>query len=256
MTLPLVKDDLNFPKADQPELRVITWSSTGNEIQVGIVTKDNAKSVKITPNSNNTKKLDRIALTDIPTHINVKAVNTSSRRGETYVRIDLDFGRNISANLLEGYVSSTTNLTLGMHEDSISGKGIFKVITGTNPAANVEITQTVPANRYWVLHSMNYTLVTDANAATRRVSLNFSNGSSIYLTLVPSISQIESLTQTYNWTAQGDQQGVQDLHTNQILPNTKIVLPAGHIITTVTSNRQVGDDFGAPLMFVEEFVQD
>jgi hypothetical protein len=120
--------------------------------------------------------------------------------------------------------------------------------TGTDPAANVEITETLTTT-FKQVYAVRFRLVTDANAANRTVNLIIDDGTNILWQKAAGAVQAASLTRDYLFTT-----GVTDgaaFDANGLivmaLPPYFPMLP-GFRIRTTTTNRQVGDNFGAPLM--------
>ena len=64
----------------------------------------------------------------------------------------------------------STVIKIATINDNLDGPGTIQSITGTDPSAGNEISQTVPANTIWRLWGMYATLVTDAGVADRRAS--------------------------------------------------------------------------------------
>jgi len=134
------------------------------------------------------------------------------------------------------------------------GQGRLRLITGTDPAVDTEISEAVPTNAKWKLISIQLTLVTDANAATRRVKYTLDNGTTVYLIQPMEGTQIESLTRNYNIFI-GSIFG-----SNPTNNDFKVELPREQILDqtwafkTTTTNLQAGDNFAAPQMVVREWL--
>lgn len=133
-----------------------------------------------------------------------------------------------------------------------AGSGL-SVVTGTDPAANTEVSETVPANARWQLLSVRVQLVTDATAANREVALQFDDGTTPYFNSSAAANQAASLTRQYT-AASAITRGADATGTGiQIaLPASELWLPAGHRIRTSTTNRQATDNYGAPTLLVRE----
>jgi len=123
--------------------------------------------------------------------------------------------------------------------------------TGTDPAANVEITETMTAMTK--LYAVRFRLVTDANVANRTVNLIIDDGTNTIWQKVVGATQAASLTRDYLFVpppftdqAAFDANGliVSSLPNLPLLPNWRI--------RTSTTNRQATDNFGAPLLHVWE----
>lgn len=184
------------------------------------------------------------------------------KRGQCFVQVRATRGIQSSrfhyAQLMSGYVS--TSDPLGWPGDprrsSLEGRGNLRSITGTDPAANVEIAETVPTGAQWLLYAVKATLVTDANVANRQSMLAIKDSAGVLVAVSPFPgTQAASLTNDLHWMA-GVTHAVQILSTSKTagLP-TPMYLSAGFTINTVTSLRQVGDNYGAPQLLVEEWLE-
>lgn len=158
--------------------------------------------------------------------------------------------------LLQGYVTSNARLAWPGSPilPSTAGAGRLRSITGTDPAAGVEILETVPANVRWRLYGIRFVFVTSAVAANRSVVLVFDDGTNQYLSISDNQVQAASLSHTYVAMPSG-QIGLMggSLHTLN-LPND-LWLPAGSRFGTATGSKDAGDNFSAPQYLVEEFIE-
>ena len=135
----------------------------------------------------------------------------------------------------------------------LEGPGRIRAITGTNQAVNTEITETVPAGAVWRLLGTRFTLVTDANVATRQVTLIVDDGANTIWQADGNATQLLGLTRNYNffpWSTLPAAAGTEIF--GFVPPN--MLLQAGFRIRTSTANIQAGDDYGAPIMLVEEWL--
>ena len=150
--------------------------------------------------------------------------------------------------------SAQVSRVTGAVSSCAPGAGVIRSITGTNPAAGGAMIETVPAGVVWRFISMNVTLVTDANVASRTVHFLFDDGTNIYLRVTNDQGQAENLTQIYN-VANGVHTGFVNPNIQSLPSPSDLFLPAGHRIREGTNNFQSGDDWGAPQMLVEECKQ-
>lgn len=125
------------------------------------------------------------------------------------------------------------------------------VYKGTDQAVDTEISEAVPAGKKWRLIGLRFTLVTDANAVTRTVTVQISDSDSNVLWRKPHAStQIQSLTKNYNHGIESTD--ATDLNDEIEMRLPGITLGPGFVIATVTNNRQAGDNYGIPVFLVEE----
>jgi len=261
MTDVLRKKDLDFAEAKNVSLDIQTWNTSTSVVKLRGFTKQGLINLDHTPLTNRSKLSTKHQISGLPIAFKVLEQGGNAVRGMLYVRVVLRMGGMAVQTLCEGYISQNTDLSyerggMATFEDSLSGRGVFKVITGTNPAANVEISETVPTNAIWKVHSMVFDLVTDSNAAGRRVHIRITDGTNVLMDIPFSTDQTASLTRKYTaYITSHIADSNDDDDINLGLPKDQLY-PAGFKITTATDVRQVGDDFGAPFLLVEEWLQD
>lgn len=131
----------------------------------------------------------------------------------------------------------------------VASQGRLRFITGTDPAAGANVLETVTAERRWLLHAIAVSLTTDATVANRIVRLQIQNpDGTVILESEDAAAQAASTTVRYsfgNW-------GFNPTSPRMALP-LPILLPPGARIVTSTAALQVGDNFGAPLLLVEDW---
>jgi hypothetical protein len=134
------------------------------------------------------------------------------------------------------------------------GLGHLDSKTGTDPAADTEILETIPNNRRWLIRLIKLVLVTDAGVADRTVTVQFKDAAGNILTSVTAGTvQTASQTVTYHiapWITKPADVGGSDIYMD--LPLDFFLAEFWQYLT-VTTNRQATDNFGAPIAVVEEF---
>lgn len=183
------------------------------------------------------------------------------RRGATYVQAGIQRGgagfTNQFAQLISDYMSCAHNPSwpAGAWVHAIEGPGLLRSITGTDPAAGAEISETVPTNARWRLINFGFDLVTDATAATRRPRLDFNDGSADFLRIEHGETLIASLTGRFDsFPGLGVYSRLNNTFRLQVIP--ELILSAGFVISTATTSLQAGDNYGAPRMLVEEWIEE
>jgi hypothetical protein len=194
------------------------------------------------------------------TDLAVIVTGATPQRGQTFVRVDVVRGMGsvdvVLSTLMQGYVTATQRLAYpgSPIESSLAGPGAIRSITGTDPAANTEVSETVPTGARWRFLSLLVTLVTDATAATREVALTADDGTNAHCRIPATQSQAASLTRRYTFTQATPLAGLnQDATIPAMFP--ALLLAAGHRLVTVTTARQATDNFGAPQYEVEEWLE-
>ena len=148
-----------------------------------------------------------------------------------------------------------TNLAL----ERSASRGTIKLITGTDPSAGSEISETVPSGKKWRLISLFIELATDSTTADRKIKLVIDDGSTTFWNVNTHLNHPASDTRNYVF-ASGHQQDTDQTNFDNDkiallpLPNN-LILKAGYRIQTITANLQSGDNYSAPKMLVEEWVE-
>lgn len=219
-----------------------------------------ANSVPHAPNSNRTAATSALGLPE-GWLLGVTAAVTagSSTSGAVWVKLELVRGAAGVQTVLQTLVNdfcSTNSPSFwpgGQCIDPTDGPGNLRVITGTQPGAGADISETVPTNVRWELLSFLAGLTTSVTVATRFAELVLDDGTNNYGFFPQGIGQAASLGWNYTWG-----QGVnrfQDVAINVVAAGVPvgIRLGAGHRIRTNTGFIQAGDQWSAPHYLVREW---
>ncbi len=128
----------------------------------------------------------------------------------------------------------------------------LETVASSDPAANTEISLTVPARTIYHILGARVSLVTDANVANRTVALTIDDGTTVVNRYTSPSTQAASLTYGYTFTAGGVNATVLN---NEVVVGmgTQLLTPATYRIQTVTLNRQATDNFGAMTLWVVKY---
>ena len=194
-------------------------------------------------------------------NLSVYSIAGVARRGQCYVRLRLQhrkFGTPaLMVMLAQGYVTSDGSLLWpgGSYHDSVAGRGFLCSVTGTDPAAGVEVIEAVPTNARWRLRTLRASLVTDVTAPARTVNLIVDDGTTTLLNFPGVTTQAASLTRTYNVAEYGFQPTAVGTDIFFYIP-FNLYLFQGWRIRTSTTALAAGDNWGAPQMEVEEWIEE
>lgn len=184
----------------------------------------------------------------------------SPKRGQCYVCVELVRGRTGAAQplacLLQGYVASGGRLAWpgsAMHQPT-EGPGAIRSITGADPAAGAEFSETVPTAARWRLMGVAFTLVTDATVANRIPNLIVDDGAAEILRVSAAAAQTASTTIEYSAIAGGYSGGSGATRINLPLP-ADLILSAGYRVRSETNAIVAGDNYSAPQLLVEEWIE-
>lgn len=127
-------------------------------------------------------------------------------------------------------------------------------IAGGDPAGSgAEQSYTVPTSKPFELWAVNFNLVTDANAANRRVVLTIDDGTTVFCKAISGHVQAASLTYNYTFAVGAPTlSAVVGTDTSVQLPGP-LLLKGGCRIKTVTASVQATDNYGAMTLYGVEF---
>lgn len=191
----------------------------------------------------------------------VFAAAGTPRRGQCFARLQVTQGLTGAllsiATLLQGYAQDTTALAWPGSPviASTEGPGCIRQITGTDPAVNTEISETVPTNARWRLLEFRASLLTDATVANRVVVILLDNGTTVFHAVDGNYNHTASLNADYQLFDYGAL-GVQQNGRVYLPMPSSVILLGGSRIRTSTANLQAGDNWGAPQLLVEEWIED
>jgi hypothetical protein len=213
------------------------------------------------PNSDRTAATSAIKLGEgWLQEITAIATGAAPTLGQTFVRVDLvrgeGAGQTVHATLLQGTATAAQRLAWpgSPIDTTLESPGALRSLAGSDPAAGAEIAETVPTGARWRLQSLRAALVTDATAANREVAIAFDDGTNTYAEAHSGVNQAASLTRQYTAAIAGIR-GAAATGTGILLAIPAVILPAGHRIRTSTTNLQAGDNWGAPRLLVEEWLE-
>lgn len=183
------------------------------------------------------------------------------RRGQCYVRVSLIegfTGATISmTTLVQGYVQDTSARAWpgSPIEASGDGPGFVRTTLGTNPAAGLEISETVPTNARWLLKTFRFPLTTSAVVANRRPTLIIDDGANELWRVGSNVDQAASQISIYEAGA-GAAFATLDARVFSLPLPVGLLLMGGYRIRTSTAAIDAGDDYAAPIYGVEEWIED
>ncbi len=248
--------DILWLKGKQLDIFVESFSNAARTIEIRGLTKNEQILHNHTTNADRTLATSAIGISEIPLFLTASTVETSVSRGETYVKVSLRVNETVVALLFAGYVTDAGAPIFpgGEIRSSIEGPGLIRSITGTDPADNVQISETVPTGARWKPLSISFALVTDATGGNRVVRLELDDGTTIYSRTSPNALQSASKTFQYTFAPTLDTQN-QSGNELAFAPMPLVLMLAGHRIRTTTLSFQVTDNFGAPQLLVEEWLE-
>ena len=240
------------------QIQIESWSNSARTLLLRGSTTGGPFAESHTTNADRSRATDTYELHGIPTKLQVSPSEAPVRRGECYVRVTLLLDGEPVQRLSAAYLTDSKTLSWppGQFEGFTEGPGLIRVISGTNPAANVEVLETVPTNAAWKLKSVMFTLVTDANAANRGVMIAFDDGTTLYHQVAPIVAHAASETRDYVGGV-GMPPRIGTTYLNAIMLDLPdLIMAQGHRWGTNTINRQAGDDYGVPAYQVEEWIEE
>lgn len=194
-------------------------------------------------------------LPDIPVWLSVNDEIGNFPIGAAFIVVSLTVNGDVVHNLVGGYVHQQHPIAWPTtRADDMTIKGQILSFQGADPAAGVETSITVPTVNAWRLLGWTANLVAGAAAANRIVHLKATNGGRVVFEVISSTTQIINENKVYH--ANINSPGGAATDDNDIilaLPHD-IYLPQTTTITTETTALNALDNWGAPQVWVEQFI--
>lgn|SRR3990167_959191 len=252
----LNRKQFDFEEGASFKLNVDIWSNSGGTIQITGMTKSGPFTFALAVPTDGLQDNFELGIPDIPVLLAVDSQSNSVFRGMVYCKVGLLINSTIVGHLVSGYVTSAKSLSYpyGQNEHSMSGRGRMRQIDIADPAAGVELANTLVTGKITRIHAFRGTLVTDATASNRMVSLSIpSTGDNIVR--VPAITlQTASLTIDYVFgiglAYLDDTIG---LRKTAPLPSD-LWLDSATAIATIVTNIQAGDNWSEGNLWIEELI--
>ncbi len=186
--------------------------------------------------------LRRIA--GIPIFLTVHFQNTTIIPGEMWVEVFLRANQVRLFKFVSGYISFDRSLSFpaGSGNQPAQEEVLPQPEDENDPAAGADFDVGPDTNQAWIIHSVSFRLVTDANAADRRAHLRTRHsGGDIVQEFFGSVNQVASTTRDYVFQAVGAVPAEE--HDDIIIvpfPNKVVLNRLGDIESRIV-NIQVGD---------------
>lgn len=137
-----------------------------------------------------------------------------------------------------------------------SSISVLKRFNGTNPAANTECSDTVPAGKSWIVLAYSVQLVSGGGDTPQPI-LTVDDGTTVmFESFGSTTAQAVSTTCRYTWASQLPLTGLigatTNVHSTAPLPRD-LVLYGGSRIRTTTIGASATTDYGAPSLYVIEY---
>ena len=121
--------------------------------------------------------------------------------------------------------------------------------------ASPRVIRRLKSRRRWRALALQVQLVSSSQVANRELALTFDDGATVFARVPSGFSHAASLTIVYAAFHHAPRNTVaQD--TTRNLPLPRIDLQGGYRINTVTTNLQTLDNYAAPQLLVEEWIED
>ena len=241
------------------ELLIESWSNSARTILLRGHASGGPFAEQHTTNADRTRAADTFQLHGEPISLTATHQTAPVRRGECYVRATLMLDGEPVLRLFAAYLTDGKALSWpdGVHEGFTEGPGLIRLVSGTDPAAGAEHAEAVPANTRWKIRDIRIVFVTDATVENRVVRLMIDDGAN-WMYDILAINHAASLTRFYLYVP-----GIGYLETTfdnsgnirlPLIPDP--IMYQGWRIVTATTNLQAGDNYGPPLIYVEEWIEE
>lgn len=247
---------LKFEHGAAFELTGVIKSGGARLVTISGYTKENHFTFKIQTGSGLQTKVLAFRIPEMPIAVLVSSNTSAIGANDIYVNLNLSVAGSPFIHLCKGFLGPNTPIAWpdSPAPTPIQNRGQLITTSSGNPAAGVEVVQSLGSSVWTLLKIVFFTLVTDATVANRQVHLEIVRAGLVLALLPAAAIQTASQTQTYTWAA--GLSSIADpigLTQSMGLP-TDIVLIPGSVISSVTTNLQPGDDFSIMRIFNERFL--
>ncbi len=248
-------NDIFWLKEGSVDLLVETYSNIATIVQIRGLTDNEMVIHDHTTTSDRALASSVVGITAAPRFLTARCATTGIKRGQVYTRVSLRVEGVVVATLYAGYVDETpaTAYPNGVIEDAKSGIGHLRSITGTNPAAGAEFSETVPTGALWRLRSGSVVLTCDATVANRQSKLRIDDGTDFVFYGGFGANSVAGEVSQVCWAAVGASAPSSNSGRLYQIP-IDFKIPGGYRIRSATSSIQAGDNYDAPQLYVEEFM--
>ena len=240
------------------QLQIESWSNAARTLLIRGATDGGPFAEQHTTNADRSRATETFELHGRPTKLQISPSAAPVRRGECYVRATLLLDGEPVQRLSAGYLTDSKTLSWppGVFEGFTEGEGIIRYVGGTNPAAGAEVAEVVPTNTRWRLISVFIRLTTDATVANRQAQIVIDDGTDLFYSIVAPIVTASILRNHLFIAGYSPLETAFDGNGHVRLPLPNLKMFQGYRITTNTINLQAGDDYAAPRMLVEEWIEE
>lgn len=193
-------------------------------------------------------------------NLQLNVSGATSPYGATFARAQVVRGVSTSGivlgTLCAGYVTSAQPIAFpgGRVRSMADGRGNIRSIAGTDPAAGVELSETVPTGVRWQVLMLTARLVSSAAVASRQPTLLIDDGTSVLWSTDP--PDVQPASENWRWNAGQGTARLSSTYDNKTwnAPVQLVLLP-GFRLRSVTGGFQAGDNWGAMQLLVEEWLE-
>lgn len=252
----LTREMLKFQQGASFSLIVKSRGRAAGTVTIAGATREGTFTLKHTPSTDTTEVVERFSLSDIPLMFTVLDDGNLFRPKELYIAVYLGINTNEMWQLAGGYVFGTkgltwpTNVVEPPQPDFI---GAITSVSSNDPAAGANWTYSTAGAVLTHVKGLQFTLVTDATVASRRVHIRFQDGNGQEIECLAATDQLASQTRKYTCMPVGallDSANDNDI----IIPiPADIWMRTGAVISSIF-NLQAGDNAGPAEIWVEEFI--
>lgn len=255
--LPFVtKPMLEFQHGASLQLVLEVYANDNSKIELVGMTKEGPFMFSLEHAGDLALETKKFPVPDLPIWVSIRTGVDTVLRGDVHASVSVSINDDIKYLLAQGYVSrmhgvSWPAITNG---GNLSGRGLIRSFLGTDPAANTEITETVPTNTSIKIKAFYATLVADANVATRKIRLKITDGTNDLMEIAVNGTQAAGETRRYSWVEAGRAESSSAGSCKMGILPSDLLLPEGYTVETVTDSKQVGDNWSAPRILFEQFI--
>lgn len=247
---------LRFGQTTKFELRIDMQADEAVSLNVRGITREGQFTYKPTTAATAaTITQETFGVPDIPIMVTVEDAGRNLEQGQAFVTVSLLANGEVIQQLVSGYLYAQKALSWPNTQqvDLRPGGGRLTGVTGTNPAAGVEISHTVPTGEMWKIQAVTFGFAASAIAGARRIHLVVIQPFTTTMHFFSSLDIAANGGGDFSCAPMGVIPDELDDGRYFIAIPPDLVVRSGGTISTETVNLDGGDNFTAPIFTIEKY---
>lgn len=246
---------LKYGNKTPMRIRLTAASNIAARVNLKAITRSGILNMNVITTADGKLSAGVTGIDDFPIMISASDPTDAFLPNQCWVNISLELNKDEHISLASGFVYIDKGVTWPNASlvDAVPGRGFITEVASANPAANAELTLTVPDGELWQVKAISTHFTADANVADRVPHFVFTGPGGLLIHTWAAAVFAASEAAFISCAKWGLISGVSNMDDFRIEMPSDIWLPPASTITSVTQNLQAGDDYTAMVVLVEKF---